>query len=146
MNFGELIYQQPENIKKLIRKIENLEKKLANARVAILFNKTWLNIYIYIICFMFYRYTWKASSGSGTWHPRYSAAQWIRNWLTRRRQGVCINETFSSWNASFPQRVFRLTPGNTGLPSVGFFVSLTATCVTRCYPVAIETRLLCYPH
>ena len=39
MNFGELICQQPENIKKLIRKIENLEKKLANARVAILFNK-----------------------------------------------------------------------------------------------------------
>ena len=47
MNFGELIYQQPENIKILIRKIENLENKLANARVAILFNKTCLNIYIY---------------------------------------------------------------------------------------------------
>ena len=44
---------------------------------------------------------------------------------------------------TLPQRVFRLTPGNTGLPRVGFFVSLTATCVTRCYPVAIETRLLC---
>ena len=40
MNFGELIYQQPENIKKLLRKIENLEKKFANARVAILFIKT----------------------------------------------------------------------------------------------------------
>ena len=40
---------------------------------------------------------------------------------------------------AFPQRVFRLTPGNTGLPSVGFFVSLTATCVTRCYPVAIAS-------
>ena len=48
MNFGELIYQQPENIKKLIRKIENFERKLANARVAILFNKTCLNIYIYM--------------------------------------------------------------------------------------------------
>ena len=47
---------------------------------------------------------------------------------------------------AFPERVFRLSPGNTGLPRVGFFVSLTATCVTRCYPVAIETRLLCYPH
>ena len=51
MNFGELIYQQPENIKKLMRKIENLEKKIslnslnfsANALVAILFNKTCLN-------------------------------------------------------------------------------------------------------
>ena len=48
MNFGELIYQQPENIKKLLRKIGNLEKKSANARVAILFNKTCLNMYIYI--------------------------------------------------------------------------------------------------
>ena len=47
---------------------------------------------------------------------------------------------------AFPKRVFRLTPGNTGLPRVGVFWSLTATCVTRCYPVAIETRLLCYPH
>ena len=43
MNFGELIYQQPENIKKLLRKIKNLDKKLVNARVAILFNKTCLN-------------------------------------------------------------------------------------------------------
>ena len=57
MNFGELIYQQPEIIKKMLRKIENFENKLANARVAILFNKTCLNenilpkctnIYIYI--------------------------------------------------------------------------------------------------
>ena len=43
MNFGELFYQQPEKIKKLLRKIENLEKKLANARVAIVFNKTFFN-------------------------------------------------------------------------------------------------------
>ena len=57
MNFGELIYLQPDNVKKLLRKIENIEKKLANARVAILFNETCLNenilpnftnIYIYI--------------------------------------------------------------------------------------------------
>ena len=62
MNFGELIYQQPENIEKLLRKIENLEKKLANARVAIFFNKTCLNenilpkftnIYIYIYIFTY---------------------------------------------------------------------------------------------
>ena len=61
MNFGELIYQQPENIKKMLRNIENLEKKLANARVAILFNKTCLNentlpkftnIYIYICIYI----------------------------------------------------------------------------------------------
>ena len=61
MNFGELLDLQPENIKKQLRKIENLENKLANARVAIVFNKTCLNenllptftnnniIYIYIL-------------------------------------------------------------------------------------------------
>ena len=48
MNFGELLHLQPENIKKQLRKIENLENKLANATVAIVFNKTCLNIYIYI--------------------------------------------------------------------------------------------------
>ena len=64
MNFGELIYQQPEHIKKLIRKIENLEKKLANARVAILFNKTCLNENILpkftniYICIYIYIYTY----------------------------------------------------------------------------------------
>ena len=62
MNFGELIYHQPYNIKQLLRKIENLEKKLVNARVAIVFNKTCLNenllptftyTYIYIkTCFV----------------------------------------------------------------------------------------------
>ena len=46
MNFGELLHLHPENIKKQLRKIENLEIKLANARVAIVFNKTCLNIYI----------------------------------------------------------------------------------------------------
>ena len=41
MNFGEFLHLHPESIKKLIlRKIENLENKLANARVAIVFNKT----------------------------------------------------------------------------------------------------------
>ena len=48
MNFGELLHLHPEYIKKQLRKIENLELKLANARVAIVFNKTCLNIYIYI--------------------------------------------------------------------------------------------------
>ena len=62
MNFGEFLHLHPENIKKRIRKIENLENKLANARVAIVFNKTCLNenllptftniyIYIYILNF-----------------------------------------------------------------------------------------------
>ena len=57
MNFGELLNHQPEKIRKLFRRIENLEKKVANSRVAIAFNKTYLNenllpifmnIYIYI--------------------------------------------------------------------------------------------------
>ena len=36
-----------------------------------------------------------------------SAARWIRNWLARRRQRVCINQTFSSWTpvkSGVPQR------------------------------------------
>ena len=41
---------------------------------------------------------------------------------------------------AFPQPLLWLTLGNTVLPRVAFFVSFTATSVTRCYPVAIETR------
>ena len=57
MNFGELINHQPEILKKLLRKIGNLEKKLVNARDAVVLNGTCLNenllpiftnIYIYI--------------------------------------------------------------------------------------------------
>ena len=49
MNFGQFLYIQPyNNKKKQVRNIENVEKKLANARVAIVFNKTCLNICIYI--------------------------------------------------------------------------------------------------
>ena len=60
MNFGNLLYIQPENIFKNIRNIETTEKKLANAKIAVIFNNTCLNenllprffnIYIYI-----YRY------------------------------------------------------------------------------------------
>ena len=43
MNFGKFLHLQPENIKKQIRKIENLEIKLANATVATVFNKTCLD-------------------------------------------------------------------------------------------------------
>ena len=48
MKFGEFLCIQPHNNKKQVRNIENLEKKLANARVAIDFNKTYIYIYIYI--------------------------------------------------------------------------------------------------
>ena len=55
MNFGEFLYIQPDNIKTQVRNIENLEKKLANARVAVVFNKTSLNIYIYIYIYILAR-------------------------------------------------------------------------------------------
>ena len=48
MNFGNLLYIQPENIKKNIRNIETTEEKLANAKIAVMFNNSCLNIYIYI--------------------------------------------------------------------------------------------------
>ena len=48
MNFGELLHHQPESIIKQIRMIEKMENKLAIAKVAIVFNKTCLNKYIYI--------------------------------------------------------------------------------------------------
>ena len=54
MNFGNLLFLQPDNIKKSLRNIEGIEKKLANTRIATVFNQTcvlkWIYIYIYIIC------------------------------------------------------------------------------------------------
>ena len=43
MNFGDFLYIQQDNIEKQVGNIENLEKKLANTRVSIVFNKTCLN-------------------------------------------------------------------------------------------------------
>ena len=51
---------QPENIKRKIRNIETTEKKLVNAKIAVIFNNTCLNenllrdflIYIFIYLFM----------------------------------------------------------------------------------------------
>ena len=57
MNLGELIYNLDYNNKKLIRKIENLNKKLNNINNSIVFNELCIkeellpkftNIYIYI--------------------------------------------------------------------------------------------------
>ena len=48
MNFGELIINFPCNIRSKIRYLEKLEKKLVKANIAILFNRTYINIYIYI--------------------------------------------------------------------------------------------------
>ena len=61
MNFLNLLHIQPDNIKRNIRNIETTEKKLANAKIAVIFNNTCLNenllprfsnIYIYIWLFM----------------------------------------------------------------------------------------------
>ena len=47
MNFGNLLFSQPDDIKKSLRNIESIEKKLANTRIATVFNRTCLNEYIY---------------------------------------------------------------------------------------------------
>ena len=39
-NFRNLLYIQPENIKNNIRNIETTENKLANAKIAVIFNNT----------------------------------------------------------------------------------------------------------
>ena len=46
MNFRNLLFCQPENIKRSPRAIEYLEKKLANTRIATVFNQTCLNEYL----------------------------------------------------------------------------------------------------
>ena len=48
MNFGNLLYMQPDNMKRNIRNIETSEKKLANAKIPVILNNTCLNIYICI--------------------------------------------------------------------------------------------------
>ena len=48
MNFGNLLFGQPDNIKKSLRNIQSIEKKLANTKIAAVFNQTCLNEYIYI--------------------------------------------------------------------------------------------------
>ena len=43
MMLGEIIIQFPNNIKIIIRQLENLERKLVNANMAVLLNRTWIN-------------------------------------------------------------------------------------------------------
>ena len=45
MNFGNVLFQQPYNIRKQVRNIETNEKKLIQARMAVVFNNTCINIY-----------------------------------------------------------------------------------------------------
>ena len=46
MNFGNLLFCQPDNIKRSRRNIEGIEKKLASTRITTVFNQTCLNEYI----------------------------------------------------------------------------------------------------
>ena len=46
MNFGNLLFQHPYNIRKQIRNIETNEKKLIQANIAVVFNNTRINIII----------------------------------------------------------------------------------------------------
>ena len=48
MNFRNLLFQQPYNIRKLVRNIEINEKKLIQAKMDVLFINTCINLYIYI--------------------------------------------------------------------------------------------------
>lgn len=57
MNFGSVLFNHNEDNKKIIRNIESLNKKIINAKLSVLFNKTcisnnllpsYTNIYIYI--------------------------------------------------------------------------------------------------
>ena len=52
MNFGNLLFCQPENIKRSLRTVECTEKKLANTRIATVFNQTCVNVYIYIYIYI----------------------------------------------------------------------------------------------
>ena len=47
MTFGNLLFQQPYNIRKQVRNIETNEKKLIQAKMAVVFNNTHTYIYIY---------------------------------------------------------------------------------------------------
>ena len=43
MNFGNVLFQQPYNIRKQVRNIETNEKKLIQAKMAVLFNNACIN-------------------------------------------------------------------------------------------------------
>ena len=40
MNFGNILYNHTEENKKIVRNIENLNKKTTNAKLSVLFNQT----------------------------------------------------------------------------------------------------------
>ena len=48
MTLGEIIFKFRNNIKIVLRQLDKLERKQVKANMAILFNRTCINIYIYI--------------------------------------------------------------------------------------------------
>ena len=48
MNFGNLLFQQPYNIRKQVRNIETNEKKPIQAKMAGVFKNIYIYIYLYI--------------------------------------------------------------------------------------------------
>ena len=48
VNFKNFLFLFNQETRKLIRNIGNIEKKLTKCQLAVLFNETYLNIYIYI--------------------------------------------------------------------------------------------------
>ena len=45
-NFANFLFLFNQDTRKLIRNIENIEKKLINCQLAVVFNKTYMYIYI----------------------------------------------------------------------------------------------------
>ena len=54
MNIGYLLQQIPSTMKNLYREYEKTRKKIMNAKWSIVFNKTCINIYIYIGFFLIF--------------------------------------------------------------------------------------------
>ena len=52
LTLGEIIFQFPDDIKTIISQLEKPERKQIKANMAILFNRTCINIYIYIIIYI----------------------------------------------------------------------------------------------
>ena len=52
-NFGSFLFKFEINIRKTIRLIESTDKKLINAELALLFNETCKNEYIYVYIYKY---------------------------------------------------------------------------------------------
>ena len=53
MKFGNLLFQQPYNIRKQVRNIETNEKKPIQAKMAVVFKNTYIYLYKYIYLYIY---------------------------------------------------------------------------------------------